>query len=120
MRSETLIHQHPPTPPITGTEYQSGLSHIARYNADGSYSFGEVGYGSPGSPIHEGIPSRVSRVDSHSGNSIGLGLQYVRKPGPPARIMMLTSLQDGYGPPSEYYQNGQFNGMPVSNFLYVA
>ncbi|KAF2856049.1 HMG box protein-like protein [Plenodomus tracheiphilus IPT5] len=94
MRAETLIHQHPPTPPINGTEYQTGLSHIAQYNADGSYSFGEVGYGSPGSMGHEGLTSQMPRADGHSGNGFGLGIQY-----------------DGYGPAADYFHSGQYNGM---------
>ncbi|KAF1840954.1 uncharacterized protein K460DRAFT_370934 [Cucurbitaria berberidis CBS 394.84] len=27
---------------------------------------------------------------------------------------MLTKLQNGYGPATEYYQNGQVNSLPVS------
>jgi hypothetical protein len=32
---------------------------------------------------------------------------------------MLTRFQDGYGPASEYYHDGQYSGMPVSKLLVV-
>ena len=80
MRGDTLIQQqHPPTPPNAGAEYQAGLHQAAQYNADRGYSFGEAGYGSPGSVAHEGIPSHASHVDSHP-RGLGLGIQYVRVP----------------------------------------
>ena len=73
MRGDTLIQQHPPTPPNTGAEYQASLQQIAQYNAGRGFS-----YGSPRSIAHEGIPSHGSHVDSHPGDGLGLGLQYVR------------------------------------------
>jgi hypothetical protein len=79
MRGDTLIQQHPPTPPNAGAEYQAGLHQFAQYDANRGYSFGEAGYGSPGSVAHEGIPSRASHVDSHP-HGLGLGIQYVRAP----------------------------------------
>jgi hypothetical protein len=79
MRGDTLIQQHPPTPPNARAEYQAGLHQVAQYNADRGYSFGEAGYGSPGSVAHEGIPSHASHVDSHP-RGLGLGIQYVRVP----------------------------------------
>lgn len=109
---ETLVHRHPPTPPITGAEYQAGLSHIVQYNTDGSYSFGEVSYGSPASVAHEGIPSHMSRVVSHTRVGQGLGIQYVRALTSFAD-QSLTNVQDGYGP-AEYYHTGQHSGMQVN------
>jgi hypothetical protein len=74
MRGETLIQQHPPTPPSTGGEYQAGLQHIAHYNTGRGYA-----YASPRSIGHEGIPSHGSHVVSHPGEErLGLGIQYVR------------------------------------------
>jgi hypothetical protein len=79
MRGDTLIQQHPPTPPNAGAEYQAGLHQVAQYNADRGYSFGDAWYGSPGSVVHERIPSHASHVDSHP-RGLGLGIQYVSVP----------------------------------------
>jgi len=114
MRSETLLYQHPPTPPSNGTEYQTGLHQIAQYNVDRGFSFEDSVYGSPRTVAHEGIPSQVSRVDSGSGEGLGLGIQYVRTPHFILQSTMLTGFQDGYGPASEYYQTGQYDGVSVS------
>jgi len=75
MRSEPLLHQHLPTPPMHSTECPSELSPIAHYNADGSHAFGEGSHGSPGPVMHHRHPSRA---DSHSGSALGLGIHYVR------------------------------------------
>jgi hypothetical protein len=79
MRGDTLIQQHPPTPPNAGADYQTGLHQVAQYNADRGYLFGEAGYGSSGLVAHEGIPSYASHVDSRP-RGLGLGIQYVRVP----------------------------------------
>lgn len=79
MRGDTLVQQHPPTPPNAGSEYQSGLHPVAQYGVDRGYSFSETGYGSPGSVAHEGIPSHASHADNHP-RGLGLGIQYVRVP----------------------------------------
>ncbi|KAF1943276.1 HMG box protein [Clathrospora elynae] len=97
MRAEMLIHQHPPTPPNAGAEYPVGLHQVAQYNSGRGYSFGDAGYGSPRSS-HEGIPTHGSPANSHPN---GLGIQY-----------------DGYGPPAEYYHNGQYNGMSQEQGLF--
>lgn len=109
MRGETLIQQHPPTPPSTGAEYQVGLQHIAHYNTARGFA-----YASPASIAHEGIPSHGSHVVSHPGEGHGLGLQYVRTLSIPHRNTMLTNIQDGYDPAGEYYHDGQHSGLPVS------
>jgi hypothetical protein len=31
-----------------------------------------------------------------------------------SRVMLLIEMQDGYGPPADYYQNGPYNGLSVS------
>ncbi|KAF2131468.1 HMG box protein [Dothidotthia symphoricarpi CBS 119687] len=98
MRSDTLFQQHPPTPP-TGVEGQSGLQHLSQYNAGPRYSFDSVGYSSPGVRVHEGIPSYASRADSHQGEEFGLGIHY-----------------EGYGPATEYFNNGQYNGISHTMF----
>ena len=77
MRGDTLIQQHPPTPPNAGLEYQIRLHQVAQYNVDRGYSFGEAGYGSPGSVAHEGIPSHASHAGNHP-RGLGLGIQYVK------------------------------------------
>jgi hypothetical protein len=79
MRSDTLIQQHPPTPPNAGAEYQAGLHQVAQYNAERGYSFGEAGYGSPSSVAHQGIPSHASHADNHI-RGLGLGIEYVSNP----------------------------------------
>ncbi|CBX92651.1 similar to HMG box protein [Plenodomus lingam JN3] len=94
MQAETLIHQHPPTPPINGIEYQAGLSHIVEYNADGSYSFSEVSHGSPRPMAHETLPSGMPYISGNSRNVPGLSIQY-----------------DGYGPATDYLHSGQYNSM---------
>lgn len=77
----TLVHQqHPPTPPFTGVDHQSGLLSIAQFNAASHYPLTEIAYGSPGSTLHEGIPSQSSRVESHHGDAVGLGIAYVCAP----------------------------------------
>jgi hypothetical protein len=114
MRSETLLYQHPPTPPSNGTEYQAGLHQIAQYNADRGFSFDDSAYGSPRTVAHEGIPSQGSRIDSGSGERLGLGIQYVRTPHGIVESIMLRQFQDSYGPATEYYQTGQYDGVSVS------
>lgn len=71
MRGETLIQQHPPTPPNTSAEYQASLHQIAQYNTGRGFS-----YGSPRLMARETIPSN-GHIESHPGDGIGLGLQYV-------------------------------------------
>lgn len=51
-----------------GADYQVNMHQVAQFNTDRGYSFGDS------------IPSRVTRIDSHSGDSLGLGVQYVRYP----------------------------------------
>lgn len=65
MMGETLIQQHPPTPPNTSTDYHSGLHQVVQYNTDRNHPFSEANYGSPGSVVHEGIHSHASHVDNH-------------------------------------------------------
>jgi hypothetical protein len=109
MRGGTLIQQHPPTPPSTGAEYQTGLQHIAQYNTGRGFA-----YGSPRSMVHEGIPSRGSHMVSHPSERLGLGIQYVRTSAIFASRRMLIEIQDGYGPANEYYHNGRYDGLLVS------
>ncbi|KAL5118256.1 hypothetical protein ACEQ8H_003766 [Pleosporales sp. CAS-2024a] len=61
MRGETLIQQHPPTPPSTGGEYRTGLQHIAHYNTAPGFA-----YASPRTIAHEAIPSHGSHVDVYA------------------------------------------------------
>ncbi|KAF2869974.1 HMG box protein-like protein [Massariosphaeria phaeospora] len=100
MKTETLTHQHPPTPPNVSNELQSGLHQIAQYNAEGSYSFdgshpADSRYGSPGPVVHEMIQQQPGHMDGHSGIGFGLGLRY-----------------DGYGQAPSYYPEGPYDGLP--------
>ncbi|KAJ6276437.1 hypothetical protein J3E71DRAFT_348311 [Bipolaris maydis] len=101
MRGDSLIQQHPPTPPNAGAEYQVALHQVAEYNADRGCSFGEAGYGSPSSVAHQGIPSHASHGDDHI-RGLGLvGLQY-----------------DGYGPPTEFFPNGSYGRISNDQALF--
>jgi hypothetical protein len=108
MRGQTTLQQHPPTPPNNGGEYQTGLQNIAQYNTGRGFA-----YASPRSIVHEGIPSH-GPVVSHPGESLGLGIQYVRNLEISAPNCILTEMKDGYGPVSDYYHNGQYDVLPVS------
>ncbi|KAJ5058843.1 hypothetical protein J3E74DRAFT_247337 [Bipolaris maydis] len=101
MRGDSLIQQHPPTPPNAGAEYQVALHQVAEYNADRGCSFGEAGYGSPSSVAHQGIPSHASHGDDHI-RGLGLvGLQY-----------------DGYGPLTEFFPNGSYGRISNDQALF--
>ncbi|KAJ8116263.1 hypothetical protein OPT61_g2291 [Boeremia exigua] len=100
MRGDTLIQRHPPTPPTLVGDFHSGPHRVAQYNADRGYPYDEASYGVPGVINHERIPSRTSHVGSHTGEGVGLGIQY-----------------DGYGA-SEYYHDGQINGRPSSQGVF--
>ena len=82
MKSETIIHHHPPTPPSVSTELQSGLHHVAQFNAEGSFSYDHLhshgaGYGTPGAVIQEGLSQHSSHPDNTPGADYGLGIHYV-------------------------------------------
>jgi hypothetical protein len=77
MRGDTLVQRHPPTPPTLVGDFHSGLHRVEHYNADRGYSYDEASYGVPGVVGREGIPSRASHVGSHTGEGVGLGIQYV-------------------------------------------
>lgn len=66
----------------------------------------------------EGLSHHSSQVDSQSGAGFGLGIQYVRKAIPVNRHIQLTNPQDGYSEDPAYYQEGQYNGLPVSRASY--
>ncbi|KAH7343134.1 hypothetical protein BKA66DRAFT_434507 [Pyrenochaeta sp. MPI-SDFR-AT-0127] len=101
MMGETLVQQHPPTPPNTGTDYHSGLHQVVQYNTDRNYPFSEANYHSPGSVAHEGIPSHATHVDGQSGSGLSSRIEY-----------------DAFSPTTEYYQNGQYNTMPNNHGIF--
>lgn len=120
MRSETLINP-PPTPPNIKAELQSGHRQLVHYGADHDYPYDAAqshgtGYASPGLAVHNGFSQHPSHVvDSQHNAAFGLGGQYVRNH--PVFIpdhSDLTHLQDGYGQVASYYQDGPYNGLPVS------
>ncbi|CAI6254798.1 unnamed protein product [Periconia digitata] len=91
MKSETLIHQHPPTPPNLNVDLQSGFHHLAQYNAGRRFSYEETngygaGYASPGSITHDGLPR-----DIH---------------------------YDGYNQTTGYFQDGQGNGYTSNHAIF--
>ena len=122
MKSETLLHQHPPTPPNIGHDLHAGLHQIAQYNVSRNYSFdGSLPHGSAyGSPepgvhdvVHHSLPLRAH--ESHPGSEIDLGAHYVSSNVTELKFRMLISLQDGYGQGSTYYSEGHMNGGQVSD-----
>ena len=83
MKSETLVQQHPPTPPIASADLQSSLHQVAQYNADGQYPYNDaqsygVAYGSQERVMQDGIPRHPSQIGGHPDETFGLGIQYVR------------------------------------------
>ncbi|ORY15597.1 hypothetical protein BCR34DRAFT_584996 [Clohesyomyces aquaticus] len=120
MMGETVIQQHPPTPPRAGTEHlQSELCQIAQYNAeqdhpyDGTHRHGSA-YGSPVpvvqqvTPEHSFRSSHPSQLEGdhyvvHQDQGFGLGIQY-----------------EGYGQGPAYYpQEGDYhNGMVNNHAIY--
>ncbi|PSN72902.1 HMG box protein [Corynespora cassiicola Philippines] len=87
MKSETIVHHHPPTPPS--------------FNAEGSFSYDDLhshgaGYGTPGAVIQEGLSQHSSHPDNTPGADYGLGIHY-----------------DGYSQGSGYYPDPHFSGMPA-------
>lgn len=81
MKSETLVQQHPPTPPVASTDMQIGLHQIAQYNTDGHYSYDDPQsygaiYGSLGRG-HDALPRHPSHDGGQPGEAYGLGIQYV-------------------------------------------
>ncbi|KAF1953316.1 HMG box protein-like protein [Byssothecium circinans] len=106
MKSKTLIHQHPPTPPNINVDLQNGLHQIAQYNADrsfpydGSHAYGSA-YGSPVPTLHDGFTQHSSHVESQNVDAFGMGIHY-----------------DGYGQSAGYYQEGQHNVYPGSHAIY--
>lgn len=124
MKSETLVQQLPPTPPNVNSELQSGLQHIAQYNANRSYSFDEAhprssSFESSRASAHETIPQHStqsfhsSQSDGRPEPDFGLGIHYVSDSRWGRVMTMLTETKDGYGQGATYYQDRQFNGMPV-------
>ena len=77
MWGDIHVQRHPLTPPTLVGDFQSGLHRVAQYDADRGYPYNEASYGVPGVVGHEGIPSRTSHVGSHTGEGVGLGIQYV-------------------------------------------
>lgn len=75
-----MSQQHPPTPPTNGTDYHATFQQVAQYNADSGFSTEEDGYSSTSAMLHKGIPSRTARIDSHTGESLGLGISFVSSP----------------------------------------
>ncbi|KAF2639757.1 HMG box protein-like protein [Massarina eburnea CBS 473.64] len=105
MKSETLLHQHPPTPPNVHADLQNSLDQLVQYNAERSFPYDEshaygAGYGSPGPTLHDGFSQHSAHVGSQAGESFGLGIQY-----------------DGYSQSPAYYQEGQHNGLSASTCL---
>jgi uncharacterized iron-regulated membrane protein len=81
MKSQTLVQQHPPTPPSVGAD-QTGLHQVAQYNADRDYSYNDLhsaAYSSSGAILHDG-------------ETFGLGIQYVCGIICLARVDWLTKL----------------------------
>jgi hypothetical protein len=125
MKAETLIQRHPPTPPNIGSDLQSGLHHIAQYNAERHYSFEDahvhgLAYGSPGLMIHDVLPRHQSVQSFHSSHGdgqqdadFGLGIQYVRSTPADLWGLILMKGQNGYRQGSAYYHDPQFSGLPV-------
>lgn len=94
MKSESLVHQHLPTPPMNSTDPSLGLSHIAHFNANSDYSFSEGSHSSPVPMSHPGHPVHPGRADSHSGGVLGLGIHY-----------------DYYAPATKYLHDGPNQGI---------
>lgn len=105
MRSETLVHQRPVTPPNLHSDLHSGLHHVAQYVADRNHSIDDLqqhgsAYGSPAPMIHNGYPHQghayqTPHSEGHLGDSFSLDPHY-----------------DGYSQSSSYYQEDQYHGMP--------
>lgn len=86
MKSETLVHQHPPTPPNILSEH-SALHQIASFNAGRHYSYDDgqshgLRYDSAGIGINGGHPESVfqsghGHVDGYGGSDFDLGLPMV-------------------------------------------
>lgn len=89
MRSETLVHQRPVTPPNLHSDLHSGLHHVAQYVADRNYSIDDLqqhgsAYGSPAPMIHNGSPHQghayqTPHSEGHLGDSFSLDPHYVRR-----------------------------------------
>ncbi|KAF2189624.1 hypothetical protein K469DRAFT_683039 [Zopfia rhizophila CBS 207.26] len=117
MKSETVVQQHPPTPPNVTVELQYGLHHIAQHNAERNYLYDESqlhgsAYVSPGHVVHEGIPQDSAQhfQDQHverghyaepHGPDFGLEIQY-----------------DRYGQGAYYQQEGQYNEIPHNQGMF--
>ncbi len=68
--------------------------------------------------VHEGVPSYWSDTGSHLRNGLGFGVQLVCNPVL-SLILILIREQDGYGPVTEYYQDGEYHSVPVSKVPYL-
>ena len=82
MKTETLVHQHPPTPPNLSIDLNSGFHHLAQYNADHVYSYDEsgnygVGYAPPASIAHDQLLQHPTHARNQVGDDFGHNIQYV-------------------------------------------
>lgn len=84
MKSETLLHHPPITPPNANVELHSGLHEVAQYNdkysTDDSHRYSSA-YASPEAGVHDTIPHAAqpyptSHVQNHPGE-YGHDGQYV-------------------------------------------
>lgn len=116
MKAESLVHQHPPTPPDDHAhpDLHPSLHQVAQYNADrgchydDSPSQGAV-YSPPDPAMHNDLPHGMVP----SGTEYSVALQYASKTL--ALVTNdLTSLQDDYGHGSGYGGRGiPYNGFHV-------
>jgi hypothetical protein len=87
MKTETLQHSHPPTPPPNfHSDLHSGLQQIAEYVADRNHSYDESqhrssAYATPGSAMpeltHHASQQSFQGSLGDGGGDPGLGVQYV-------------------------------------------
>ncbi|KAF9740503.1 HMG box protein [Paraphaeosphaeria minitans] len=96
MKAETLVHQHPPTPPEDHVhpDLHSSLHQVAQYNADRGCHYDDspsqvAVYSSPDPAMHHGLPHGMVP----SGAEYGVALQY-----------------DEYGHGPGYGRGIQYNG----------
>ncbi|KAH7114351.1 HMG box protein-like protein [Dendryphion nanum] len=91
MKSETLVHHHPPNPPNIHSEY-SALHQLASYNAEHDYSYDEG-------------PSHGLRYDSAGAGMPASVHQQAEGAFPPGR--------DAHGQVSDFHADGQYGTLPA-------